>query len=154
MYFLSNFKIILRDQIIFQNSPSVIYLSKNSKTVLTIYTLDPLFVLKSNHHHLFQLPPSHQRVSFIRSVNGFFFDRQVVATYWTSRSNIKSHNSMLEKRYKKSILLRERMDKIYAIDIVKFIFIFSPIFLLEIVLLNTLCIKNLKSFNFWIIIII
>lgn len=42
MYFLSNFKIILRDQIIFQNSPSVIYLSKNSKTVLTIYTLDPL----------------------------------------------------------------------------------------------------------------
>lgn len=148
MYFLSNFKIILRDQIIFQNSPSVIYLSKNSKTVLTIYTLDPLFVLKSNHHHLFQLPPSHQRVSFIRSVNGFFFDRQVVATYWTSRSNIKSHNSMLEKRYKKSILLRERMDKIYAIDIVKFIFIFSPIFLLEIVLLNTLCIKNLKSFNF------
>lgn len=112
MYFLSNFKIILRDQIIFQNSPSVIYLSKNSKTVLTIYTLDPLFVLKSNHHHLFQLPPSHQRVSFIRSVNGFFFDRQVVATYWTSRSNIKSHNSMLEKRYKKSILLRERMDKI------------------------------------------
>lgn len=148
MYFLSNFKIILRDQIIFQNSPSVIYLSKNSKTVLTIYTLDPVFVLKSNHHHLFQLPPSHQRVSFIRSVNGFFFDRQVVATYWTSRSNIKSHNSMLEKRYKKSILLRERMDKIYAIDIVKFIFIFSPIFLLEIVLLNTLCIKNLKSFNF------
>lgn len=148
MYFLSNFKIILRDQIIFQNSPSVIYLSKNSKTVLTIYTLDSLFVLKSNHHHLFQLPPSHQRVSFIRSVNGFFFDRQVVATYWTSRSNIKSHNSMLEKRYKKSILLRERMDKIYAIDIVKFIFIFSPIFLLEIVLLNTLCIKNLKSFNF------
>lgn len=148
MYFLSNFKIILRDQIIFQNSPSVIYLSKNSKTVLTIYTLDPLFVLKSNHHHLFQLPPSHQRVSFIRSVNGFFFDRQVVATYWTSRSNIKSHNSMLEKKYKKSILLRERMDKIYAIDIVKFIFIFSPIFLLEIVLLNTLCIKNLKSFNF------
>lgn len=112
MYFLSNFKIILRDQIIFQNSPSVIYLSKNSKTVLTIYTLDPLFVLKSNHHHLFQLPPSHQRVSFIRSVNGFFFDRQVVATYWTSRSNIKSHNSMLEKTYKKSILLRERMDKI------------------------------------------
>lgn len=112
MYFLSNFKIILRDQIIFQNSPSVIYLSKNSKTVLTIYTLDPLFVLKSNHHHLFQFPPSHQRVSFIRSVNGFFFDRQVVATYWTSRSNIKSHNSMLEKRYKKSILLRERMDKI------------------------------------------
>lgn len=112
MYFLSNFKIILRDQIIFQNSPSVIYLSKNSKTVLTIYTLDSLFVLKSNHHHLFQLPPSHQRVSFIRSVNGFFFDRQVVATYWTSRSNIKSHNSMLEKRYKKSILLRERMDKI------------------------------------------
>lgn len=112
MYFLSNFKIILRDQIIFQNSPSVIYLSKNSKIVLTIYTLDPLFVLKSNHHHLFQLPPSHQRVSFIRSVNGFFFDRQVVATYWTSRSNIKSHNSMLEKRYKKSILLRERMDKI------------------------------------------
>lgn len=148
MYFLSNFKIILRDQIIFQNSPSVIYLSKNSKIVLTIYTLDPLFVLKSNHHHLFQLPPSHQRVSFIRSVNGFFFDRQVVATYWTSRSNIKSHNSMLEKRYKKSILLRERMDKIYAIDIVKFIFIFSPIFLLEIVLLNILCIKNLKSFNF------
>lgn len=148
MYFLSNFNIILRDQIIFQNSPSVIYLSKNSKTVLTIYTLDPLFVLKSNHHHLFQLPPSHQRVSFIRSVNGFFFDRQVVATYWTSRSNIKSHNSMLEKRYKKSILLRERMDKIYAIDIVKFIFIFSSIFLLEIVLLNTLCIKNLKSFNF------
>lgn len=112
MYFLSNFKIILRDQIIFQNSPSVIYLSKNSKTVLTIYTLDPVFVLKSNHHHLFQLPPSHQRVSFIRSVNGFFFDRQVVATYWTSRSNIKSHNSMLEKTYKKSILLRERMDKI------------------------------------------
>lgn len=112
MYFLSNLKIILRDQIIFQNSPSVIYLSKNSKTVLTIYTLDPLFVLKSNHHHLFQLPPSHQRVSFIRSVNGFFFDRQVVATYWTSRSNIKSHNSMLEKTYKKSILLRERMDKI------------------------------------------
>lgn len=112
MYFLSNFKIILRDQIIFQNSPSVIYLSKNSKTVLTIYILDPLFVLKSNHHHLFQLPPSHQRVSFIRSVNGFFFDRQVVATYWTSRSNIKSHNSMLEKTYKKSILLRERMDKI------------------------------------------
>lgn len=112
MYFLSNFKIILRDQIIFQNSPSVIYLSKNSKTVLTIYTLDPLFVLKSNHHHLFQLPPSHQRVSFIRSVNGFFFDRQVVATYWTSRSNIKFHNSMLEKMYKKSILLRERMDKI------------------------------------------
>lgn len=112
MYFLSNFKIILRDQIIFQNSPSVIYLSKNSKTVLTIYTLDSLFVLKSNHHHLFQLPPSHQRVSFIRSVNGFFFDRQVVATYWTSRSNIKSHNSMLEKTYKKSILLRERMDKI------------------------------------------
>lgn len=112
MYFLSNFKIILRDQIIFQNSPSVIYLSKNSKTVLTIYTLDPLFVLKSNHHHLFQLPPSHQRVSFIRSVNGFFFDRQVVATYWTSRSNIKFHNSMLEKTYKKSILLRERMDKI------------------------------------------
>lgn len=112
MYFLSNFKIILRDQIIFQNSPSVIYLSKNSKTMLTIYTLDPVFVLKSNHHHLFQLPPSHQRVSFIRSVNGFFFDRQVVATYWTSRSNIKSHNSMLEKRYKKSILLRERMDKI------------------------------------------
>lgn len=148
MYFLSNFKIILRDQIIFQNSPSVIYLSKNSKTVLTIYTLDPVFVLKSNHYHLFQLPPSHQRVSFIRSVNGFFFDRQVVATYWTSRSNIKSHNSMLEKRYKKSILLRERMDKIYAIDIVKFIFIFSPIFLLEIVLLNILCIKNLKSFNF------
>lgn len=148
MYFLSNFKIILRDQIIFQNSPSVIYLSKNSKTVLTIYTLDPVFVLKSNHHHLFQLPPSHQRMSFIRSVNGFFFDRQVVATYWTSRSNIKSHNSMLEKTYKKSILLRERMDKIYAIDIVKFIFIFSPIFLLEIVLLNTLCIKNLKSFNF------
>lgn len=112
MYFLSNFKIILKDQIIFQNSPSVIYLSKNSKTVLTIYTLDPLFVLKSNHHHLFQLPPSHQRVSFIRSVNGFFFDRQVVATYWTSRSNIKSHNSMLEKTYKKSIFLRERMDKI------------------------------------------
>lgn len=112
MYFLSNFKIILRDQIIFQNSPSVIYLSKNSKTMLTIYTLDPVFVLKSNHHHLFQLPPSHQRVSFIRSVNGFFFDRQVVATYWTSRSNIKSHNSMLEKTYKKSILLRERMDKI------------------------------------------
>lgn len=112
MYFLSNFKIILRDQIIFQNSLSVIYLSKNSKIVLTIYTLDPLFVLKSNHHHLFQLPPSHQRVSFIRSVNGFFFDRQVVATYWTSRSNIKSHNSMLEKTYKKSILLRERMDKI------------------------------------------
>lgn len=112
MYFLSNFKIILRDQIIFQNSPSVIYLSKNLKTVLTIYILDPLFVLKSNHHHLFQLPPSHQRVSFIRSVNGFFFDRQVVATYWTSRSNIKSHNSMLEKTYKKSILLRERMDKI------------------------------------------
>lgn len=112
MYFLSNFKIILRDQIIFQNSPSVIYLSKNSKTVLTIYTLDPVFVLKSNHHHLFQLPPSHQRVSFIRSVNGFFFDRQVVATYWTSRSNIKFHNSMLEKTYKKSILLRERMDKI------------------------------------------
>lgn len=112
MYFLSNFKIILRDQIIFQNSPSVIYLSKNSKTVLTIYTLDPLFVLKSNHHHLFQLPPSHQRVSFIRSVNGFFFDRQVVATYWTSRSNIKSHNSMLEKTYKKIFCFENEWTKL------------------------------------------
>lgn len=111
MYFLSNFKIILRDQIIFQNSPSVIYLSKNSKTVLTIYTLDSLFVLKSNHHHLFQLPPSHQRVSFIRSVNGFFFHRQVVATYWTSRSNIKSHNSMLEKTYKKIFCFENEWTK-------------------------------------------
>lgn len=134
--------------------------SKNSKIVLIIYTL---FVLKSNHHHhLFRLPLSHQRVSFIRSVNGFFFDRQVVATDWTSRSNkIKSHNGIrcVKKRRKKYFTSNEWIKLCNRYHQIIFIFFFNfPPWIWMIWNnfadnANTLCTKKLvRLLSFWIII--
>lgn len=134
--FLSNLKSWI---IFFQNFEILVrFKSKNSKIVSTIYALDPLFVLKSTI--VFQLPPSRQRASFIRSVNGFLFDRQVVATYGASRSNIKSHMEFDAFCFENErIKLRNRYNQIYFFN-------FSPGFgRFKIVLVtnvNSLCNKN------------